>query len=113
MVSNMEWNKDENDGFVEIESCDPYTVTDDFCTDDDFCNCGDAKVTGAYIGWRSNVNEPDMKEMVWLRPVGTAVYVRGTFPPTFCSVFRPSTCSTTAAASTTTTGVAREPTDAP
>ena len=87
MVSNMVWNKDENDGFVEIESCDPYTVTDDFC--------------------------PDMREMVYLRPVGTAIYVRGTFPPTFCSVFRPPTCSTTAAASTTTTGVAREPTDAP
>merc|ERR1719433_1321502 len=41
MVSYMEWIKDENDGFVEMESCDPYTATDEFCTDDDSCNYGD------------------------------------------------------------------------
>ena len=113
MVSYMEWIKDENDGFVEMESCDPYTATDEFCTDDDSCNYGDAKVTGVYSSW--SPNEPDMKEMVYLNPVGTAIYVirkPSTFPPTFCSVFRPPTCSTMVAASTTTTGVAREPTDA-
>merc|ERR1711992_149862 len=96
MVSYMEWIKDENDGFVEMESCDPYTATDEFCTDDDSCNYSAAKVTGVYSSW--SPNEPDMKEMVYMNPVGTAI----TLP----------TCSTTVAASTMTTGVAREPTGA-
>ena len=112
MVSYMEWIKDENDGFVEMESCDPYTATDGFCTDDDSCNYGDAKVTGVYSSW--SPNEPDMKEMVYLNPVGTAIYVRNkktlNFPTNI--LFRPPTCSTTVAASTTTPGVARAPTGA-
>merc|ERR1711874_879388 len=65
MVSYMEWIKDENDGFVEMESCDPYPAPDGFCTDDDSCNYGAAKVTGVYSSW--SPNEPDMKEMVYLR----------------------------------------------
>merc|ERR1711874_255055 len=56
MVSYMEWIKDENDGFVEMESCDPYSA---------------AKVTGVYSSW--SPNEPDMKEMVYMNPVGTAI----------------------------------------
>ena len=72
MVSYMEWIKDENDGFVEMESCDPYTATDEFCTDDDSCNYNAAKVTGVYSSW--SPNEPDMKEMVYMNPVGTAIY---------------------------------------
>jgi len=72
MVSYMEWIKDENDGFVEMESCDPYTATDGFCTDDDSCNYSAAKVTGVYSSW--SPNEPDMKEMVYMNPVGTAIY---------------------------------------
>merc|ERR1712088_1215866 len=72
MVSYMEWIKDENDGFVEMESCDPYTATDGFCTDDDSCNYSAAKVTGVYSSW--SPNEPHMKEMVYMNPVGTAIY---------------------------------------
>merc|ERR1719400_584958 len=55
-----------------MESCDPYTATDGFCTDDDSCNYSGAKVTGVYSSW--SPNEPDMKEMVYLNPVGTAIY---------------------------------------
>ena len=69
----MKWINEENDGFLELESCDPYTATEDVCIDDDFCNYSGARVTGVYENW--SPSEPDMKEIVYSTPIYSSIYV--------------------------------------
>ena len=43
------------------------------CRDDDTCNYGDATVTGFYNKWFTT--EAEMKELVFIAPVATTVFV--------------------------------------
>ena len=69
----MDWIIQENDGRVELESCAPYHANDRTCNDDDNCNYSDSTVTGFYNKWYTT--EAEMKELVYIAPVATTVYV--------------------------------------
>ena len=47
----------------------PYSLTND----DDNCDYADARVTGFYNKWHTT--EAEMKELVYIAPVATTVYV--------------------------------------
>jgi len=70
--SYMAWIVEENNGFLEKESCAPYSATDETCMDDDDCNYNQAVVTGHYNNW--NPDEDELKELVYVNPTGTAIY---------------------------------------
>ena len=69
----MDWIIQENSGRVELESCAPYHANDRTCRDDDSCNYADSTVTGFYNKWYTT--EAEMKELVYIAPVATTVYV--------------------------------------
>ena len=69
----MDWIINYNSGRVEKESCAPYHANDRTCSDDDSCNYADSKVTGFYNKWHTT--EAEMKELVYIAPVATTVYV--------------------------------------
>ena len=69
----MDWIIEENSGRVEKESCAPYHANDRSCNDDDNCNYSDSRVTGFYNKWYTT--EAEMKELVYIAPVATTVYV--------------------------------------
>ena len=69
----MDWIIKENSGLVEKESCAPYQASDRACNDDDSCNYIDSKVTGFFNKWHTT--EAEMKELVYIAPVATTVYV--------------------------------------
>ena len=69
----MDWIINYNSGRVEKESCAPYQANDRTCNDDDNCNYSDSTVTGFYSKWYTT--EAEMKELVYIAPVATSVYV--------------------------------------
>ena len=73
VTSYMAWIVEENNGFLEKESCAPYSATDETCMDDDDCNYNQAVVTGHYNNW--SPDEDELKELVYVNPTGTAIYV--------------------------------------
>ena len=58
---------------MEQEDCEPYTAEDNTCADDDSCNYMGAHMTGFYNKWYTN--EDEMKELVYVSPVATTVFV--------------------------------------
>jgi len=72
VTSYMDWIVEENNGFLEKESCAPYSATDETCMDDDDCNYNQAVVTGHYNNW--SPDEDELKELVYVNPTGTAIY---------------------------------------
>ena len=73
----MDWIVQYNDGWVEQETCAPYYADDMTCRDDDSCNYNQARITGFYNKWHTT--EEEMKELVFVAPVATTVYVREGF----------------------------------
>ena len=80
--SIMDWVVNSNNGYVERENCAPYQADDRTCTDDDNCNYADARVTGFYNKWHTT--EAEMKELVFIAPVATTVYVSQSLCLTVC-----------------------------
>ena len=57
-----------------MESCAPYHAQDKHCHDDDSCDYKGAHITGFYNKWYTT--DEEMKELVYIAPVATTVYVR-------------------------------------
>jgi len=70
----IKWIVSQNGGRVEMESCYPYTASDDLhCDADSSCNYWGAHVT-ENVAIPPETSEEELKEWVWQQPVYVSVY---------------------------------------